>query len=257
MWLYGGGREWAVGGGVLATVLVDVTLPNDVLSTPTSDLQLGDCGLSRIMIAKAEGRASVHRLPVAVSMISHRRLRRACRPSVLPTLARRIPKLFAADHNVVNCNMSAKTTKNVDLHNVNTKIGTTKKPAADLLILVSKRPRCVNLVKRPVTSTCRDVVTRQIRILHNPTSILCKSGTVNKIVGVIAHGVRRSKIGAGTRVKCNSCGALRARISGHIEGKHFDDIIANSCGHASKRHSSVRFRRCNNCTGLKCSFDSA
>lgn len=227
----------------------DLAISNRAPSA-TSDLSTREAlAVSRIIIAKAHRRASVHRLSRAISMIGEGEVRRSVRPSLLPILARRIPNLFAASHNIVNCKISGKTTNNVSLHKLDNN-------GTHLVILVSKRPRCTNVFKRPVTSTCRALLTSQIRMLHNPTSMLCNSGTVNNMMGVIAHGVRRSKVHARLRAKCNSCGALRARLAGHVHGKHFSDIVDNSCGHASKRHTSVKFRRCNNCNQVNCRIAS-
>lgn len=206
--------------------------------------------LGRMMIAKAVARIGQGFLPVAIASLSGRRLRKHCAGSILAMLSRRIPKVFIAKHNIVKCKITGNTTNKVDVHNVN------NDPGARILILVSKRPRCVKVVKRPLPSTCRSTVTRGVRIMHKPTSMLCNSGTVTNIVGVIAGGRRRSKIRACNHTVCNSCGAFGTRTRGTFQQGNFDSFISLGCGHASKRHRGSRFSRCKKCTGLKCRFSS-
>lgn len=95
---------------------------------------------------------------------------------------------------------------------------------------------------------------RHIRIVHNPNSLLCNSGTVKKIIGVVAHRRGRGKQHARTHIVCNSCGARGCVIGGNFGMNGFDDFVSVGRSQASKRQPGSSFGVAGNFTGLKCTF---
>lgn len=97
--------------------------------TTVSDL----VGLRKIIVSTGGMRIGQDDIPLAVSIVSQRRVRTDDRSTLLPMLSRRIPKLFIARGKVANFKISRKTTNAIGVHNIKDKGG--------ILVLFSKRPR--------------------------------------------------------------------------------------------------------------------
>ncbi len=174
-----------------------LSLYGAIFSVKGSDVQ----DLGRIVMANDGGTAREGRLPFGVAAVSGGRLRTVKRGRLLSTLSLRMPKVFISRHGVLKFNIDGKKTKMAGVQNMK------GMHTGTILVVVSKRPRFTNVCSRRVTSFCRARCIRQIRVLHNTNSILCNSGTVNKIIGIVAQGTARRKVQASFDSRCNSCGA--------------------------------------------------
>lgn len=137
-------------------------------------------GLRRVIIATAQARGGVGGAPIVARVVASGRVRREKANGVRSLLARRIPKL---GFRRINCKAD---------------VSVRKLNSGRVLFLVSNRHvtnRGNNGVSCSQVGLCG---VSRVRVIGKTSSTLCNSRTVNKIVGVVAHGT-----GGGFRTSTN------------------------------------------------------
>ncbi|MBO5538446.1 MAG: TonB-dependent receptor [Prevotella sp.] len=231
---------------LLIAALAVATIP---AGAATDSLQLKE-----VVVTGTRQATDARHLPYSITVLNREQLTEGHQLSLLPTLSRQVPGLFATSRSMMGYGVSGGSAGAMSIRGISSASAATG--AGQMMVLVDGHPHYQGLFGHSIADSYQTLMAEQVEVLRGPASVLYGSNAMGGVVNIITRKMQQNGIRNSVQLGAGSWGTVQAEATNQIRQGRFSSTIAAQYGRSDNHRPRMGFEQYGGMAKLGYDFSS-
>ena len=148
--------------------------------------------LKEVVVTGTRQATDARHLPYSITVLNREQLTEGHQLSLLPTLSRQVPGLFATSRSMMGYGVSGGSAGAMSIRGISSASAATG--AGQMMVLVDGHPHYQGLFGHSIADSYQTLMAEQVEVLRGPASVLYGSNAMGGVVNIITRKMQQNGI---------------------------------------------------------------
>lgn len=203
----------------IAFVAASAHVSTSTLGDNRGDTLHDTLALGELVVTGTRGAADIRHLPMTVTVIDRAELEETHRPSVLPTVAERVPSLFVTGRSMMGYGVSTGAAGGINMRGITGGAG-------QLLVLIDGHPQYNGVYGHPISDSYQTMMAERVEVLRGPASVLYGSNAMGGVINIVTSAMDSDGVKTAVSLGAGSYGTVQTEVSSRFRHGPFASTVA-------------------------------